>query len=135
MIDNSYKPGKIRASVFIMIILRNIFLKHLLCARRASLVAQLVKNPPAMQETQIQFLGQEHALEEIVYPLQYSCASLVAQVVKNSPAMQKSWVCFLDWEDPLQEGMTAHSSILAWRIPMDRGPWPATVHGVAKSWT
>ena len=29
--------------------------------------------------------------------------------------------------------MATHSSILAWRIPMDRGaPW-ATVHGVAKS--
>ena len=26
-------------------------------------------------------------------------------------------------------------SILAWRIPMDRGAWRATVHGVAKSWT
>ena len=39
----------------------------------------------------------------------------------------------LGWEDPLEEGMAAHSSILAWRIPMDRGAWRATVHGVAKS--
>ena len=31
--------------------------------------------------------------------------------------------------------MATHSSILAWRIPMDRGAWRATVHGVAKSWT
>ena len=29
--------------------------------------------------------------------------------------------------------MTTHSSILAWQIPMDRGAWWATVHGVAKS--
>ena len=36
-------------------------------------------------------------------------------------------------EDPLEEGMAAHSSILAWRIPMDRGAWPAAVHGVTKS--
>ena len=36
------------------------------------------------------------------------------------------------WEDPLEEGMTTHSSILAWKIPMDRGAWQATVHGVAK---
>ena len=28
---------------------------------------------------------------------------------------------FLGWEDPLEEGMAIHSSILAWRIPMDRG--------------
>ena len=45
------------------------------------------------------------------------------------------WVQSLGWEDPLQEGMETHSSILAWRIPMDRGAWWATVHGVAKSRT
>ena len=28
--------------------------------------------------------------------------------------------------------MTTHSSILAWRIPMDRGTWWARVHGVAE---
>ena len=39
------------------------------------------------------------------------------------------------WEDPLEEGMATHSFILAWRIPMDRGAWWATVHGVAESWT
>ena len=27
------------------------------------------------------------------------------------------------WEDPLEEGMATHSSILGWRIPMDRGAW------------
>ena len=36
---------------------------------------------------------------------------------------------------PLEEGMATHSSILAWRIAMDRGAWWATVHGVAKSQT
>ena len=30
--------------------------------------------------------------------------------------------------------MVTHSSILAWRIPMDRGAWWATVHGAAESW-
>ena len=35
----------------------------------------------------------------------------------------------------LEEGMATHSSILAWRIPIDRGAWQATVHGVTKSWT
>ena len=38
-------------------------------------------------------------------------------------------------EDPLEEGMATHSSILAWRIPMGRGAWWATVQGVAKSQT
>ena len=32
----------------------------------------------------------------------------------------------------LEEGMATHSSILAWRIPVDRGAWWATVHGVTK---
>ena len=42
-------------------------------------------------------------------------------------------VLSLGGEDPLEEGMASHSSILAWRIPMDRGTWCATVHGVAVS--
>ena len=43
-------------------------------------------------------------------------ASLLAQTVKNLPAMQESRVLSLGQEDPLEEGMAAHSSILAWRI-------------------
>ena len=62
-------------------------------------------------------------------------ASLVAQLVKNPPAMQKASVPFLVQEDPLEAGMATPYSILAWRIPMDRGAWWATVHGVAKSQT
>ena len=62
-------------------------------------------------------------------------ASLVAQMAKNLPAMQETWVQSLGQEDPLEEGMTTHSSILAWRIPMDRGAGWATVHGVAQSQT
>ena len=45
------------------------------------------------------------------------------------------WVQSLDWEDPLEEGMATYSSILAWRIPMDRGAWWAFLHGVTKSQT
>ena len=59
----------------------------------------------------------------------------MAQMVKNLPEMWKTWLTSLGWEDPLGEGMATHSSILAWRIPMDRGAWWATVHGVAKSRT
>ena len=43
------------------------------------------------------------------------------------------WVWSLGWENPLEEGMAIHSSIFAWRIPMDRGSWQATAHGVAES--
>ena len=41
----------------------------------------------------------------------------------------------LGQEDPLEEEVAAHSSILAWRIPVDRGAWRAMVHGITKSWT
>ena len=59
--------------------------------------------------------------EGIGHPLQYSWVSLVAQIVKNPLALRETWVQSLGWEDPLEEGMATHSSILAWRIPMDRG--------------
>ena len=49
--------------------------------------------------------------------------------------MWETWVQSLGWEDPLEEGMVTHSSILAWRIPMDKGAWRATVHGVTKNRT
>ena len=51
----------------------------------------------------------------------------MAQTVKILPAMRETWVRSLDWEDPLEEGTATHSSILAWRIPMDREAWQATV--------
>ena len=60
-------------------------------------------------------------------------ASLVAQLVQNLPAVWETWVQFLGREDLLEEGRATHSSILAWRILVDRGAWWATVHGVAKS--
>ena len=84
----------------------------------ASLRAQLVKNPPAMQETLVQFLGSGRSAGEwIGYPLQYSWASLVAWLVKNPPAMQETRIRSLGWEDLLEKGKATHSSTLAWRIP------------------
>ena len=49
--------------------------------------------------------------------------------------MWETWVLSLGWEDPLEEGMATQSSILAWRIPVDRVAWQVTVHGLAKSRT
>ena len=49
--------------------------------------------------------------------------------------MWETWVRSLGWADPLEEDVATHSSILAFRILMDRGTWWATVHGVAKSRT
>ena len=52
-----------------------------------------------------------------------------------SCAMWENWVGSLGWEDSLEKGMATHSSILAWRVIMDRGAWRAAVHGVISSWT
>ena len=53
----------------------------------------------------------------------------MAQMVKNPSAMWETWVPSLGWEDPLEEGTATHSSVLTWRIPMDKwnlaghSPW------------
>ena len=62
-------------------------------------------------------------------------ASLLAQMVKNLPVIGETCVQSLDWEDPLEEDMATYFSILAWRIPMDRRFWQATVYGITKSQT
>ena len=87
--------------------------------------------------------------EGIEYPLQYSRASrrdrLPTPVFLGFPGESDSKrIClqcgrpgFNPWVGKilLEEGMATHSSSLAWIIPMDRGAWQATVHGVAKSQT
>ena len=48
--------------------------------------------------------------------------------------MWEIWVRSLGWEDPLEEVMATHFSILACRIPLDRGAWQAAIHGVTESY-
>ena len=59
-------------------------------------------------------------------------SSLIAQLVKSLPAMQETWVQILGQDNPLEKEMTTHSSILTWRIPMDRGVWQATIHWIIR---
>ena len=74
----------------------------------------------------------------------FSRASQMTQV-KNVPTvqeMQGMWIQSLGRKDPLEEGMAAHSSVLAWRIPwaeetdkprsIDCGELEATEH--ARMW-
>ena len=79
------------------------------------------------------FSNHANSLKSI--PFCHLGASHVAQTVKNMPAMQETWIRSVGQEDPLEKGMETHSSILAWRISMDRGGWQTTVHGVAGSQT
>ena len=77
----------------------------------------MLKNLPAMQETPVQFLGQEDPWRMDRLPTPSSWVSLAAQLVKIPPAMWETWVQSLGWEDPLEKGTATHSSILAWRTP------------------
>ena len=54
-------------------------------------------------------------------------------MMKESTCMWETQLRSLGWEDLLEKGTTTHSSVLAWRIPMDRGDWRAPVHGVSES--
>ena len=83
----------------------------------ASLVAQMVKNLPAMQETLVQFVGWKIPWRRDRLPTPVFLGFPVAQLVKNLPAMRETWVRFLPWKDALEKGKATHSSILAWRIP------------------
>ena len=44
-------------------------------------------------------------------------------MVKRLPTKWETWVRSLGWEDLLEKEMAPHSSILAWKNPMDRGTW------------
>jgi len=88
-----------------------------------------------MQETPVRFLDREDPLEKVWLPTPVFLGFPDSSDDKESACNVGDLDSILGWEDPLEEGMATHSSILAWRIPMDRGTWQATVHGVAKSQT
>ena len=95
------------------------------CAPESSICCVTLDNLPDFSEPD--FLPPENKIR----------ASPMAQWVKNPPAMQETqetWVRSLGREDPLEKEVATHSSIPAW-IPMDRGAWRTTVHGVAESQT
>ena len=62
-------------------------------------------------------------------------ASQAAEEPACSSRRYKMRVPSLGGEDPLEEGMATPSSILAWRIPTDRGAWRAAFRGVTESQT
>ena len=90
--------------------------------RAASLVAQMVKNLPAMQETRVQSLGPEEHLEKGIAMHSSILGLPVAQMVKCLPAMREIRVQSLGREDPLEKEMATHSSTLAWKIPWTEEP-------------
>ena len=96
----------------------------------ASLVVQLLNNLLAMQETLSWVRKISWRRDRLSIPVFLGFPG--DSDGKESPAMWDTWVQSLGWEGPLEEGMATHTSILAWRIPMDRGAWWVAVHGVSK---
>ena len=70
-----------------------------------------------MQETPVLFLSREDPLERDKLPTPVFLGFPGGSDGKESSCNAKDWVRLLGWEDLLEEGMAAHSSILAWRIP------------------
>ena len=89
----------------------------------ASLVAQLLKTPPAVQETPVQFLGQEDPLEKgIGYPFQYSWAPLVSAGKESASSVGDG---FYPWVGKI-----------LWRRERLPTPvfWPGEFHGLYSQW-
>ena len=80
-------------------------------------MAQLVKNPPAMQETWVQFPGWED-------PLEKGKDTLVAQRLKHLSVRWETWVRSLGWEDPLEKGKATTPVF-----------WPGKFHGLYSPWS
>ena len=116
--------------VFIFSVINNIHRYECIHLFRVYLLRFFTHHSPSLTSDTSHF-----SVYTFILPWDTWQASLVAQLVKNPPAMQETWVQSLAWEDPLEESMATHSSILDWRIPMERGAWQATVHGVVKCWT
>ena len=77
--------------------------------RRASLIAQLVKNPPAMQETLVRFLGWEDRWRRDRLPTPVFLGFPCGSAGKESACNAETWVQSLGWEDPLDKGKATHS--------------------------
>ena len=88
-----------------------------------------------MQETPIQFLGQEdpQRRDRLITPVFTDFPGGLDSKESACKAGDTGSVPGLG--DPLEVGMATHSSILAWIIPTDREAWQAVVHGIPKSQT
>ena len=93
------------------------FLRIPLLLNRAFLVAQLVKNPPAMQETWVGFLGQKDLLERDRLPIPIFLGFPCGSAGKESACSGGDLGSISGLGRSLEKGMATHSSILAWRIP------------------
>ena len=118
-------------SVIISSLLRLSSFCGVLTIQRGFPGGSVVKNSPAMQETQetqVRSLGWEDPLKEGI------ATNPLAQRSKHLPAMQETRVRSLGGEDPLEKETATHSSILAWRIPWREEPGGLQSIRLQKNW-
>ena len=99
----------------------------------ASLVIELVKNSPAVQEPWFDSWAENICWRRERLPTPAFLGFPGGSAGKESACNVGDLGSILGWENPLEEGMTTHSSILARRMTVDRGAWQTTIHGVTKS--
>ena len=85
-------------------------------------MGQLVKNPPAKQETPVQFLGQEDPLRRDRLPTSVFLGFLGGSAGKESACNEGHLGLNPGLGRSLEKGKATHSSILAWRIPWTEEP-------------
>ena len=96
-------------------------------------MTQMVKTLPAMQETQVQSLSLEDPLKKVMATTPVFLAFPGGSDGKDS-ACNVGYLGLIPGLGRSSGGENAtHSSILAWRIPMNRESWQVTVHGITKS--
>ena len=81
------------------------------------LIAQLVKNPPTMQETLVWFLGQEDSRRRDRLPPPVFLGFPYGSAGKESTCHVGDLGSIPGLGRPLEKRKATHSSILAWRIP------------------
>ena len=91
--------------------------KDVVYTHRVSLIAQLIKNRPAMQETPVRFLGWEDLLEKGQDTHSSILGLPCGSAGKESTCNAGDLGSIPDWEDPLEKEKATHSSILSWRVP------------------
>ena len=91
-------------------------------SRAASLIAQLVKNPPAMQEIPFNpWVGKIPWRREWL-PTPVFLGFPDGSVVKNLPAIAGDVVWSLGQTDLLEKEMASHFSLFTWEIPWTEEP-------------
>ena len=102
---------------------------------RASLVSQLVKTMPAMQETPVRLLNQKDPWRKDRLPTPEFLGFPGGPVSEESTCSAEDLCSSLGGEDLLEEGMAIYSSILPWSIPWTKEPGRLQFMGVANSQT